>query len=200
MSIIYEKQGKFQHALETCKIGSLFEANAALYRKIEKLTKKVEKEEVQEIDLGLSFTYNSLIEQLPYEDADEIEELDEYVVVHITTSGSSYKKHHLLTIEAIKHTNILGTNYFSVSIKNSSEQKTYIPIEKAIPDFLQFVGRLPVVGYNSKFDVRFLKGKASELGLTYLPKCVYDLAGSINIDIVNCYSIDNAYNQVIEYG
>ena len=202
MAIIYEKQGKLQHALEVCKSGSMFEQSAALYRKIEKLTKKVANENVEEIDLGLSYTYDSLTEKLSGGDISlEIEPLEEYAVIHITTSGSSYKKHQLLTIEAIKHTTILGTEYFSAVIKNDSKlNANHIPLEKAMPDFLQFVGRLPVVGYNAKFDVRFLKGKASELGLNYLPKAIYDLAGVVDIEIVNCYSIDNAYSQVIEYG
>lgn len=40
-----------------------------------------------------------------------------------------------------------------------------MPIEQALPEFLEFVGDLPLVAYNAEFDMRFLQIAAMKQGL-----------------------------------
>ena len=97
-----------------------------------------------------------------------------YVIVDVETDGLDETKNHIIEIGAIK---ILGSRSeeFHELINVDAElptsiteltglhkadlEKEGIDIEEALEKFEKFTGELPVVGYNIKFDLRFLESE-----------------------------------------
>jgi ATP-dependent DNA helicase RecQ len=127
------------------------------------------------------------IGQLPLTD------LSSYVVFDIETTGLDYQKADIYQIAALKITDgqpdpQQATFYRYVQLDREIplviQKKTHVtaeefaqavPLEQAIADFRQFVGDLPLVAHNGRFDSRFVR-YASEVrcGQEDIPNPVLD--------------------------
>ena len=98
---------------------------------------------------------------------------DEYIVFDTETTGLNPKDDEILSIGAvkIKGNKIITSETFEVYVKNSKEinaksieihgirecdLKNATDVEKAIEDFLHFIGSRPLIGYYLEFDVAMI--------------------------------------------
>ena len=110
-----------------------------------------------------------------------------FVVFDIETTGFSMEHCRIIEIGAVKIENGVITDRFShfidpeVPIPKNITELTSITDEdvrgqgnyqKWLPEFLSFVGELPVVGHNAQFDVGFIRHYAKLLGLSFEPTVV----------------------------
>ncbi|MCR5106770.1 MAG: PolC-type DNA polymerase III [Lachnospiraceae bacterium] len=132
--------------------------------------------------------------------------LDSCVVFDIETTGFSPVKDSIIEIGAVKVVNGEITDRFSrfVNPRRSIpyritsltgitdemvEDADYIT--QVLPEFLDFVKDSVLVAHNAKFDVSFIKQKASDLGIDYAPTYV-DTVGLARILLseLNRYKLD----------
>ena len=105
---------------------------------------------------------------------------NDYVVIDIETTGLDFLYDDIIEISAIRYANNNKTEEFSTLINSERpipEFITELPgitnemvanaptIEKALPEFMNFVGSSLLVGQNVAFDVNFLYDAASDQGL-----------------------------------
>ena len=98
---------------------------------------------------------------------------DEYIVFDTETTGLNPKEDEILSIGAVKirANKIITSETFEVYVKNSKEinaksieihgirecdLKNATDVEKAIEDFLHFIGSRPLIGYYLEFDVAMI--------------------------------------------
>ena len=102
---------------------------------------------------------------------------DEIVVFDIETTGFNFRTDMIIEIGGVKVKEGKVTDKFNVLINPgieippkiveltgiTTDMVTNAPlIEKALNDFLEFVGDLPLVAHNSNFDMGFIKFNAKK--------------------------------------
>lgn len=138
----------------------------------------------------------------------------EYVVIDIETDGLDYKKNNIIEVGAVK---VLDSKneYFHALIKTGKkipEQITDLTkidekllndegreIEEVIDDFLNFLGDLPIVGYNLNFDIMFINKAMRSLNKSNLANKRYDLLTYVKKEkkFLTSYTLSNILK---EYG
>lgn len=181
---------------------------------------KEPKEKKSYDNLDLNFSYKKMTEEL-YDI-----NIDSYVAYDIETTGLSSTKNEIIEIGAVKVINGVveeeGKFVFQKLIKPKAK---YLPqriteitgidysmlenqeyIEKILPEFLDFVGDLPLVGYNIKsFDNKFLEVSMGKCGIEKSIKffdllCyVRKIKSYLNIEkcnlscVATCFNIENKF-------
>lgn len=113
----------------------------------------------------------------------------EYVVVDIETDGLDFKSNDIIEIGAIKviddsitlfsrlikiEKNLPNEIIKLTGIDDNVLTREGIPIDKAIKDFLEFIGDSPIIGYNIKFDLNFLNEELLKMDIPKLTNKSYD--------------------------
>jgi len=114
---------------------------------------------------------------------------DDYVVFDIETSGLNPKKDKIIEIGAVKYINNEKVSEFSylidpeVNISNIITTVTGITnddligqkkINEILPMFLNFIGDLPIIGHNVRFDYDFIEANITKLNLKHLKNKIID--------------------------
>ncbi|MBR0402380.1 MAG: PolC-type DNA polymerase III, partial [Lachnospiraceae bacterium] len=109
---------------------------------------------------------------------------DTFVVFDIETTGLSYKRDQIIEIGAVKITDGQIVDRYSVFVRPTvrispeTTRLTHIedymvrdadPIEKVLPEFLDWCGDAVVVAHNAEFDTQFIAEFARRQGLPYEP-------------------------------
>lgn len=138
----------------------------------------------------------------------------DYIVIDIETDGLDYKKNNIIEVGAVK---VLDSKneYFQALIKTGKkipEQITDLTkidekllnnegreIEEVIDDFLNFLERLPIVGYNLNFDIMFINKVLRSLNKNHLLNKRYDLLTYVKKEkkFLSSYTLSNILK---EYG
>lgn len=107
---------------------------------------------------------------------------DSFVVLDIETTGFSPESHEITEIGALKVVEGQVVDHFSqlinpkvpipeniVEITGITDDmvRTMPTIDRVMPDFIDFVEDLPIMGHNVSFDFSFLKTNAVRLGLRF---------------------------------
>lgn len=131
----------------------------------------------------------------------------EYVVFDLETTGFSPKNDKIIEIAAIKYKNNVPVDTFSTLINplfhipsssskvhhlTDSDVCTSPTIETVIPQFLDFIGNLPIVAHNAPFDVRFLNENLPQ-GNFKLNNVVFDTLALIKKEfpLLSSYKLSN---------
>ena len=106
--------------------------------------------------------------------------VDDYVVFDLETTGFDPKWAKIIEIGALKYKNNELVDEFQVLVNPECEipdvitmitgidnelVKNAITIDKALPQFLDFIEDLPLVAHNSRFDLAFIEQNLGQLGL-----------------------------------
>ena len=135
-----------------------------------------------------------------------------FVVFDLETTGLSMDKCTILEIGAVKISGGLVTERFSrfidpgVHIPEHITKLTGIRDQDVagqgdwkvhLPEFLEFVGDLPVVGHNAAFDTDFVAHFAAQLGIRFQPTVVDTLGLShMLLKHLNRYRLDNVAREL----
>jgi DNA polymerase-3 subunit alpha (Gram-positive type) len=105
-----------------------------------------------------------------------------YVVFDIETTGFSNQDDRIIEIGAVKITDGVVTDRYSVFVNPERQIPSHIveltginydmvadapTIEVILPEFLAFIGDAPVVAHNAVFDCSFIRTNAQRLGLSF---------------------------------
>ncbi len=122
--------------------------------------------------------------------ADNIPLLPAYILMDLETTGLDEEKNQVIEIGAIK---VIGNQKeeFHRLIQVDTELPTFVTEltgltnhmlltkgggrRKAMEDFADFVGEMPLVGYNIKFDIKFLEREFLKLGFNWKAKGYVDI-------------------------
>lgn len=114
---------------------------------------------------------------------------EDFIVFDVVTTGSSPVTNHILQISAIRISSGQPVEYFDEYVKTDVLVSSDIiaetgisnetianadEIEKVITKFVKFAGNLPIITYNKKFNLGFIRYQADKLGLS-LANTVVDL-------------------------
>lgn len=117
------------------------------------------------------------------------EYFDDYVVFDLETSGLNPHKDKIIEIGAVKYINNEKVEEFNYLIDpkiNISEIITKVTgltdedlkgqksIEEVLPMFLNFIGDLPIIGHNVRFDYDFIESNINRLNLKHLKNKIID--------------------------
>ena len=114
---------------------------------------------------------------------------EDYVVFDIETSGLNPKKDKIIEIGAIKYINNQKVSEFSYLIDpeiklndiitrvtgiTDDDLKGQKKIDEVLPMFLNFIGNLPIIGHNVRFDYDFIEANITKLNLNHLKNKIID--------------------------
>lgn len=114
---------------------------------------------------------------------------DDYVVFDIETSGLHPTKDKIIEIGAVKYINNEKIDEFSylidpgININNiitrvtgltDDDLKGQKKINEVLPMFLDFIGDLPIIGHNVRFDYDFIEANIIKLNLKHLKNKIVD--------------------------
>lgn len=133
--------------------------------------------------------------------------VDDYVVFDLETTGLDPLTTRIIEIGALKYHNNELVDEFSALInpetvipevitkitglaKSDLEDKP--TIKEVMPEFLNFIGDLPLVAHNSSFDLSFIEANLKRLGMPVISNTNID-----TIEIAKIY-IPKAYNYKLE--
>ena len=123
----------------------------------------------------------------PYAIAEGKEKLASCVVFDLETTGLDQRKNEIIEIGAVKVENGVVTGTFNTFVKPkkpveeeitainhiTNEMLTQAPsINRVLPAFLEFIGKLPLVAHNAEFDCSFIEVACSRFGLKFTNKYV----------------------------
>lgn len=133
--------------------------------------------------------------------------LKPYVVLDIETTGLNSDSDEIIEIAIIKE--IEGTQYFFEKLIQTSKLLTTdisnltgltnqklnsegYPLEEVLSEAVQFIGDLPVVGYNIKFDLSIINRKLQSLGKQPLNNLSIDMMQMVKKDkqFLRSYTLD----------
>lgn len=130
----------------------------------------------------------SKVENSEYKKIDDNPLVDDYVVFDLETTGFKPGINAIIEIGAVK---VLGgriINKFSTLVNPEQYIPGYLSsklhitnkmvedkpiIDDILPDFISFIGNLPLVAHNARFDMSFLIRNCSDLGIK-IDNCVID--------------------------
>ena len=143
------------------------------------------------------------LELIMYQSLRTNEYFDDYVVFDLETSGLNPHKDKIIEIGAVKYINNQKVEEFNYLIDpkiNISEIITRVTgltdedlkgqktIEKVLPMFLNFIGDLPIVGHNVRFDYDFIEANINRLNLKHLKNKIVD---TLFISRITIYDSEN---------
>lgn len=123
----------------------------------------------------------------PYAIAESKEKLASYVVFDLETTGLNQRKNEIIEIGAVKVENGVVTGTFNTFVKPrkpieeevtainhiTKEMLSQAPsINRVLPQFLEFIGKLPLVAHNAEFDCSFIDVACARFGLKFTNKYV----------------------------
>lgn len=137
-----------------------------------------------------------------------------YVVLDIETDGLDYKKNNIIEIGAVKFEKGKNEEFHAlIKIENKLPQQiinlTKIDddllkekgrdLEEVLNEFLNFIGDLPLIGYNLNFDIMFINKALKNFGLGQLLNKKYDLLEYVKKEnkYLGSYKLENILE---EYG
>jgi len=114
-----------------------------------------------------------------------------FVAVDTETTGLDSKRDSIIELGAVRVINGEIGDCFSLLVNPQREIPPFVsrltgittsmvltapPIDKALPEFLEFVGDSPIVGHNLPFDLSFISSNGEKLGLHSVGEESYDTA------------------------
>ncbi|MFX4302464.1 helicase C-terminal domain-containing protein [Alicyclobacillus tolerans] len=103
------------------------------------------------------------------------------VVLDIETTGFRPDKDEIIELAGVRFREGIAVDEFSTLVKPNQGVPHQISeltgidksmlidapsVEKALPDFLDFIGQSPVAGHNVRFDIQFLEANARRIGIS----------------------------------
>lgn len=110
------------------------------------------------------------------------ENVDDYIVIDIETTGLNLEYCEILQLSAIKYVNNEKTDVFDVLVKPYTTIPNYITeingitnemvanansIDIELPKFLDFIKDAILIGHNIRFDITFITNFCAKLGIDY---------------------------------
>lgn len=137
-----------------------------------------------------------------------------YVVIDIETDGLDENQNSIIEIAAIKEENSKIYEFSSLikirkklpktitdltGIRDSDLEENGQPLKEVLEEFKNFIGALPLVGYNVNFDIRFINKALDDLKMDRISNKNYDLLRYVKKE--KKYLADYSLETVIrEYG